>query len=505
MARTAPKNGTRPIHEVRALRRSQGEKGRLQQSPGSDGFALALAVAVATILGIGAMALVIRSSSALLGSIRQQQSREALAAAEAGAEVIVRQLNTEYPDLLTLNCTPDPTSKICNWDGATKPKQACNSANGEQPDYSKIQRKGSPANPSEAIEEKWNNTSWELVEYSYRGDNYFGGSSSLIVQGIRYAPPNGSILATSRISEDFSIKFKECTPANSNSIGLLAQTMTIDKSSITALDINDDPQKGTTLCTGCDDLSDMSISGDIERANFLWGPRQIPPPPEPPSGLTSSLAPIIEPQAKGENLIYADQETDPQKGCFMTNEIINKKPKKVTHCRIAKNNPGFSIKLLGSENVRIVYPANNPSEYQVRLFLDGNILLGGSGTICRVLSSNPTLCIDNNLPTDSSAADLMLLGNKSCDSNQIFQLFGGTGSLSMFLYLPCGEVVPKGNATFTGAIWANKYTASPSGAFNIVIPYNFNKDIKGSLGSSIALMRPVAVGINRWASFENIP
>ena len=68
-----------------------------------QGFILALVVIVGLILAAGAMALIARSTSGMLGSIRQQQSREAREIAENGTGRVVERLNREYAYLL-INC-----------------------------------------------------------------------------------------------------------------------------------------------------------------------------------------------------------------------------------------------------------------------------------------------------------------------------------------------------------------------------------------------------------------
>ena len=68
-----------------------------------EGFVLALVVIVGLILAAGAMALMARSTSGMLGSIRQQQSREAREIAENGTGRVVERLNREYSYLL-INC-----------------------------------------------------------------------------------------------------------------------------------------------------------------------------------------------------------------------------------------------------------------------------------------------------------------------------------------------------------------------------------------------------------------
>lgn len=71
--------------------------------PQDHGFILAVVVIVGLILAAGAMAMMARSSSGLLGSIQQQQSREAREIAEAGTNRVVERLNREYAYLL-INC-----------------------------------------------------------------------------------------------------------------------------------------------------------------------------------------------------------------------------------------------------------------------------------------------------------------------------------------------------------------------------------------------------------------
>lgn len=71
-----------------------------------DGFALPLVIVLGFILAVGGMTLLARSFGGMIGSIRQQKSREAREAAELGAAITMEALNGRYGHLM-INCFPN--------------------------------------------------------------------------------------------------------------------------------------------------------------------------------------------------------------------------------------------------------------------------------------------------------------------------------------------------------------------------------------------------------------
>ena len=84
---------------------SLGSFNRAQiNTPLSGGFVLPMVIAGGLILMIGAIILSMRSFSGLRGAIRQNQGTQAEEIAESGANMIIQELNQNYPYLLVVNC-----------------------------------------------------------------------------------------------------------------------------------------------------------------------------------------------------------------------------------------------------------------------------------------------------------------------------------------------------------------------------------------------------------------
>lgn len=102
---------------------------------------------------------------------------------------------------------------------------------------------------------------------------------------------------------------------------------------------------------------------------------------------------------------------------------------------------------------------------------------------------------------------LQWLGSSSC-TNQDIKLNGGGNALNMFVYFPCGSVQINGGSNspdIRGVVWTKTYSSS-GGNVDIEVPPDLIAQLQQRFGSqfSLSLKRPVAIGINRWLSFEQI-
>ncbi|NDG75526.1 MAG: hypothetical protein EBX49_09385, partial [Synechococcaceae bacterium WB8_1B_136] len=104
-----------------------------------------------------------------------------------------------------------------------------------------------------------------------------------------------------------------------------------------------------------------------------------------------------------------------------------------------------------------------------------------------------------------STMSLQWFGNSSCSSQDV-KLNGGGNALNMFVYFPCGSVVVNGGSNspdIRGAVWTKTYNSSGSNV-DIDAPADLLAELQKRFGSqfSLSLKRPVAIGVNRWLSFE---
>ena len=152
-----------------------------------QGFILALVVIVGLILAAGAMALIARSTSGMLGSIRQQQSREAREIAENGTGRVVERLNREYAYLL-INCYDRDVNTV-DWSNC-KSKAAIGTW--DAPKYGTATCPGSNMSSANMIVDGSVNTAagsragrWQLEFYHFSGSKLYGGQGVMRVRGQR--------------------------------------------------------------------------------------------------------------------------------------------------------------------------------------------------------------------------------------------------------------------------------------------------------------------------------
>jgi hypothetical protein len=469
---------------------------------------------------------VLRGSGALIGSARQQRSREALAIAEAGLESTLAALNTTHPYLLTNN--HNPAAGSC-WDAADGcptstarfPKSICR--NMTEDSQRAIPLSGSISNASGVIGE------WRVRRYVYAGNQFYGGSGTLSIEGTRLGS-NNAVLATSRVEQTVSIKIKDCTPSGQNTIALLAldAPMNINKTDVLALPAGgfanypdlapDQLSDATAHCVGCDSFSEMNTDLSQARVIRSFGPTSIPPVPEPPSdlGLQGFSIPTNQGGQTQEFILYVAQENQDYGTCVVKPFVGA--PSTITHCRIS------SITLNGGKQLKIVYPSINPGEHQMRLYVSGDIsLVGGAGNttdpdgkICQALyneSESTFDCIDGERGIDNGleSQNLLILGPSVCpQSGQDVDIIGGAQALFMFMYMPCAKLVIKGGSStpdLFGAVWVREYadTSNNSQNLDIWVPFDLAGKLQSIYGQefSISIRRPVALGINRWTSYES--
>ena len=478
-----------------------------------QGFVLALVVIVGLILAAGAMALMARSTSGMLGSIRQQQSREAREIAENGTGRVVERLNREYAYLL-INCYDRDVNTV-DWSNC-KSKAAIGTW--DAPKYGTATCPGSNLSSANMIVDGSVNTAdgsragrWQLEFYHFSGSKLYGGQGVMRVRGQRLST-DGTVLAEAYVDQELSIKPKNCDaafnqpPTSTGFPGLIGSSISLGNNDVLG------QVSGNVLCVGCESISEVTqgpqsvVNGNIFASNI-----SLPAVPKYPAGLSPSNA-ITEPGT------YASGNTHGGK-CLVEN---NKSPA-ITHCMLG------DIDLRGSEEL-IFDTTSGPMQLYLQCMPAANgwcagpdITLGGNGGIRHCKSGNCS-------STTIDPTELALFGNPDiqipagenpvCNydskgrskGRQSVKLGGGSQATIMFAYLPdaCGGINGgSSDPDILGSLWLKSFgpVGSSSNRAEIRVPDDMGARVFTRFGNSFALsVRDfVAIGINNWASFQMPP
>ena len=230
-----------------------------------QGFILALVMIVGLILAAGGMALMTRSKSGMLGSIRQQQSREAREIAENGTSLVAERLNREYSYLL-INCYDRDVNTV-DW-GNCKSKAAIGTW--DAPMYVTATCPGSKLNSGSMIVDGTVNTTtgshagrWQLEFYHFSGSKLYGGQGLMRVRGQRLSA-DGPVLAEAYVDQALSIKPKNCDaafnqpPTTTGFPGLIGSSISLGNNDVLG------QVSGNVLCVGCKSTSEVTQGLDSE-------------------------------------------------------------------------------------------------------------------------------------------------------------------------------------------------------------------------------------------------
>jgi len=228
-----------------------------------NGFALPLVVILGFILAIGGMTLIARSFGGLVGSVRQQKSREAREAAEIGLAVTMEALNGGYGYLM-INCYPNPgnpssESTKALFSSETVPiKNSCfhtggwgvsNQDSGDRedlpPEFPSSLCPGSRTGyPKLSGSLTIPTMRYRVDYYSFNGTEFYGGSGTIKVTGESLSDDKTKVLATSTIQQTFNVITEPC--------GGFPGLLMIHDGEIGNNDIVGFKSEGNVHCIGCD-------------------------------------------------------------------------------------------------------------------------------------------------------------------------------------------------------------------------------------------------------------
>ncbi|MGB1397885.1 MAG: hypothetical protein ACPG7R_08600, partial [Planctomycetota bacterium] len=285
------------------------KKSLSKSSSSHSGFVLPLVIVVGFILVIGGMTLVARSFNGLIGSVRQQKSRQAREAAEIGLAVTMEALNGRFGYLM-INCYPNPLDSSGNatgpyfdfTDAATPIQNSCLYTGGWGLDTPVNTTDASPEFPSSLCPGSRSgtpllsdtltnpNTRYRIDYYAFNGTEFYGGKGTLQVTGEVLNHDQTEIVATSTIRQTFNVITEPC----GGFPGLLMiHDGDLGNNDILGL------QSGNVHCVGCTvdsapDDQGLYTRKQLEEAigarnrseitgNITIGPLSFPPVPQFPS------------------------------------------------------------------------------------------------------------------------------------------------------------------------------------------------------------------------------
>ena len=456
------------MHQIRSR-----HKRRIKQFEQS-GYVLPLVIITGLILIVGAVILSTRSFSGLIRSTRQRQADEAIEIAETGTSILINELNSKFPYLLTVNCQVENNlsseqlqNPICDgWENFEFGQYG--GADSACPARSE--------NPSEAMELLYKNVeddrgSYRLRNYEFLGDQIQGGKAIIQVQGQRFKSANESsdIAATAIIEQEITVVPKCCDglPYQECSIGV--GDIIDEKSSNNASTNNEtnsnssnsasySASEANVHCTSCDTppsdqctgwkrngieiqnipltkKSDCENGVDIseDMAGIIDGKRtngsiDVPPAPTWNKQLWGDPVPFTigydpyrpELGYNAPTISHGDTEGPQTNNPACYTEITNEK--KITHCRI--KNISTSIPL----NLEI-----NPDKGDIRFYVEGNqIDLAGIYFIIPEETEFGQFTIFGGESTWESAYEKF---KSSAPGSKSFNWSGG-GEINAFLYMP---------------------------------------------------------------------
>ncbi len=500
-----------------------------------NGYVLPLVIITGMILVVGAVILSAESFSGLIRSTRQKQSDEAVEIAETGASILINELNSKFPYLLTTNCQVENNlsseqfeTPICaGWEnfefgqrGAAE--SACPA------------RSSDPALAMGLLYKPLQNQRgfYRLRNYEFLGDQIQGGKAIIQIQGQRFkGVENSSDLAASAIIEQEItiapkccekppfVDLESCTGGDEKIPGLLTKNITPG-----GLDVFGDVHTINSCPPGMTGSPPNCNNSNSLCENKLNLPKdeitpELASQPWPPCNFVSGEStygdrdfPIAPTWAEGGD-DWVDRVPASKAGSITAGITIShsNKPnycitntgedgKKTTNCRIK------SIALSGTDSIEL-----DPGNGHISFYLDGgesvatasfsgrniintggpdqfSIIAGPQMQYAETINQQPPKCSSQWSPKQISIS--------------------GEGVVNAFIFASCADVNISGNpVTLNGNIISRNLTATandvqintPEGNYGSNICKLFNLDI---CTQSDSLGEFAAVGSNRWSLIQ---
>ena len=416
-------------------------------------FTTALVLTSVTVVGIILVASSTRSWFGAKAVARQGLANAAREAAEAGAEIIIEDSNSNCPYRLVVDQSRDGSE----WADAEPNSTLCD---GNSPD----------PNPTLSGDVGSSGT-FSLEDYDFVGNPIYGGTGVLKVKG---TASNNSITSTAIIEQKFKIIPKICSKGGESSCaGLYADKGEMKNNDVRGLGGNvhfGEP-------SACSSLPDSYLDYDRDdkecavggKANMVVdGEIFIGPTTLPPVETYTFPESVTAAEITGNETIDSSAPPD---YCVTEDNI--------THCKVDSINIGGTQKLI----------IDTSSGNGVRIYVSGDIDVKGNAYI-------------EHEPSTADAAKVGLFGNPTDtdDSNdQNVDVRGTARITNVFLYFPDGKVGIRGGGGSTascsstgecsggnihGAVWAKEWGRSGSNVAEVTVPGDWCEQVEQYYGSS---------------------
>jgi len=449
-------------------------------SNNSPGFILPIIIITGILVGAGLMAMTARTFAGLFGSIRQGHSQEAREAAESGLAVLLRELNTNYPYLLTTSCAIEEGSDppyCAAWGGDFRYETSVCPTTTTPPEtlFSKL----SGTLPG-------GRTRYRLLDYTFKGNIGQGGIGEFKVEGQSIqsidsnndstdsSKPTIIVRATTHLRQDTTIVPKGCRGAQGGYPGLLGKEINLGNVDVLG-GIN-----GNVVCLSCDpNQTQAQLEEDIGLKNrgvvegqIFGGNISMPEPPSPPEN--PNYRPI---QIDSSKVLTAG---DSNGGACFTDDS------NITHCLVS------SISLSGGEELIINTDVGGTPPPSMRIYVSGDLVTDGTSGL--VHTGSPVDLAIFGLPYNSEA--------ESC--SQDLEISGTSAALSAFIFMPdaCAGINGGGNANpnVYGSVWTRDYRRSLTNAGELVVPDDMGSLVCARFGINfcIGIREYAARGAQNW-------
>ena len=452
----------------------------------NGGYVLIFVVVTGLILITGALIISSQSLDGLVKSARRKNKDAAIEIAESGTSILLSELNSKFPYLLTIDCQVEK-----NGDTEQSNEPTCVGWNLEEVENICSGRSDTPNEimPSLSGAVTDESGSYQLRNYEFLGDQIQGGTAIIQVEGQRFKDINtpSSLLATAVVEQEVTIAPKYCnsspydeTGGGTSGYGLISGTVVLTDSDIVDQFAETNPSQANVNCTGCSAPNpDKSIAWDGVQngTSVIDGKRSNDPEPKP-------LDFEIEPRDWGPtitplNITLSSDEleinhTSHPNHCETDDDTLPL----ITHCRIG------NVSISGGQFI-----VNPGDEGEIRLYLEGDLVAFSS---------------DHFINMGRDFGQVALLGRRNplyptrCQPQQ-FAISGTDDFGPVFINMPCSSVVLNGNINIIGAAIVANWTAN--GNSNLKVPPDaakimsekYNISFEGNEGREFA-----AIGNNRW-------
>ena len=464
------------------------------------GMAMVIILAASAIAALTTMAIAMRAYNGYVNGAKQSLADRAKEAAEAGLNILIESLNQDHPEWLI-----EPYNGDGDWTINRGATGGCRTNIGNNPTI-----EGTSNTYDNGTEGRY-----RLVQYSFHGNNFYGGVGSFEMEGELRSSEN-KLLASAKVYQDMSIITKRCdelpgenTDEDSIWPGIYIDNKLRRYKNVRSIVKGTEPEKAARILCGRANCGMKPRSGGRPPSGWSseyppWPPKQgdieMPRAQEPPENLdgmsisdfeeeVNTKLSTCEPFIIPDDLPEQAKQFDEENGTWHT-YITGRSKINIEGNSACEEDPySDAIKISG--------------DHPIRLHIEGSIAIEQDTWI-------DTTDVDH-------AADFMILATPRAKEGHKLDLVGSSPNeeaMKAFIWLPRGETklhaVSGEKRVIEGAIWSNKIWAEGNallGTTDIVVPQDMPQLVYQRLGKEFGIGQRdyVAQGVSSWRSYGRTP